>query len=337
VLFFEHVAVMSRKQRFYDAVGIAGLKPSTADAYWGHVDRFIEFLTTHHYTNRPSEVGIDAVSDYLAHLYKGHKLSPKSRNQSLSALKFLYTTVIGIPLDDEECKKLRAKESQFARKTLISKPDIAKLFAALPRSHRLLFQLCYAGAMRLSDAIQLRVKDLNFDDQQITICDCKHDHFRTVPFPRSLHESARKQIESVRVIYSHDETDNPNGVPLPHARATKAPQDARSLKWYWLFPSDVLSRDKSTGFFGRFHLDADHSRKVFRQALNTARIDRRITPHDLRRTAATRMHYEMDMPLCRLQYILGHNSLDQTREYILSDEIAINGSMSPFDALPTPD
>lgn len=63
----------------------------------------------------------------------------------------------------------------------------------------------------------------------------------------------------------------------------------------------------------------------------------RITPHDLRRTAATRMHFEMGMPLSRLQYILGHNSLDQTREYILEDEIAITGSMSPFDALPSYD
>ncbi len=73
--------------------------------------------------------------------------------------------------------------------------------------------------------------------------------------------------------------------------------------------------------------------KVFKQAISKAGIDRRITPHDLRRTAATRMHFEMNMPLARLQVILGHNSLDQTREYILEDEIKVSGSMSPFDAL----
>jgi hypothetical protein len=45
----------------------------------------------------------------------------------------------------------------------------------------------------------------------------------------------------------------------------------------------------------------------------------------------------MGMPLVRLQKILAHKSLEQTREYILEDEISINGSMSPFDALPTYD
>lgn len=34
-----------------------------------------------------------------------------------------------------------------------------------------------------------------------------------------------------------------------------------------------------TGFFGRFHLDADHCRKVFKNAQRSAQIDRRITPH----------------------------------------------------------
>lgn len=333
-LFVTTGVTMTRKQKFYDAIGVAGLKMSTAHTYWIHVEHYIEFITANCGTNRPSEVGIDAVAHFLAHLYTEHRLAAKSRNQSIAAIKFLYSKVIGIELDDARCKQLRAKESQHTRKTLISKPDVAKLFAALPRQHRVLYQLCYAGAMRLSDAIQLRVKDLNFDEQQITIADCKHDHFRSTPFPRSLHDAVRKQIESVKVLHSHDEYENPNGVPLPDARARKAPKDARSLKWYWLFPSGELSRDKQTGFFGRFHIDADNSRTVFRRALSAAGIDRRITPHDLRRTAATRMHFEMGMPITRLQYILGHNSLDQTREYILEDEIAITGTMSPFDDLP---
>jgi len=326
---------MSRKERFFNAIGTAGNKMSTAENYWGHVEHFIEFLeqSKKYKTNRPSEVGIDAVKDFLAHLYECHQLSAKSRNQSLCAIKFLYSEVIGAPLNEEAAIKLRAKESSFSRKTLISKPDVGKLFQALPNPHRLLFSLCYAGAMRLSDAIKLRVKDVSFDQESITICDCKHDHFRSVPLPRSLHAAVQRQVDSVRVIHAHDAEDNPNGVPLPDARARKAPTDARSLSWYWLFPSNSLSRDRQTGFFGRYHMDPDNCRKAFKQALAKARIDRRITPHDLRRTAATRMHFEMGMPLVRLQVILGHNSLDQTREYILEDEIQINGTMSPFDGL----
>lgn len=324
---------MSRKERFFNAIGTAGLKTSTAECYWSHVDAFIAYLQVNHNTIQPSTVGCDAINGFLSHLYADCRLSSRSRNQAIAALKFLYGKVIGSPLDEQTCKDLRAKQPKHSRRTLISKPDIAKLFKEISNPHRLLFQLCYAGAMRLSDAIQLRVKDINFEEEQITICECKHDHFRTVPCPRSLHDAIRLQIASVRVLHGRDAEDNPNGVPLPDARHRKAPSDARSLAWYWLFPSGNLSRDPHTQFFGRYHIDADNSRKAFRQALSAAGIDRRITPHDLRRTAATRMHFEMGMPLVRLQYILGHNSLDQTREYILEDEIQINGSMSPFDGL----
>jgi integrase len=333
--FQQHVATMSRKQVFYDAIGTAGNKMSTAENYWGHVQHFIEFIEQdrRYKTNQPSTVGVEAVKHFLSHLYTEHRLSAKSRNQAIAAIKFLYAKVIGNPLDDDAIRPLRAKQSQFSRRTLISKQDVGKLFQTLPNPHKLLFSLCYAGAMRLSDVIQTRVKDYSFDQESITICDCKHDHFRSVPFPRSLHALVQRQIDSVRVLHKYDAEDNPIGVPLPDARSRKAPSDARSLAWYWLFPSGSLSRDPQTGFFGRFHIDADNARKVFKSSLAKAGIDRRITPHDLRRTAATRMHFEMGMPLVRLQVILGHNSLDQTREYILEDEIKINGSMSPFDAL----
>lgn len=324
---------MTQKQYFYDAIGAAGLKRSTGDAYWCHVEHYIDYLKKEHGTDRPSHVGLPEIEGYLKHLYASHRLSAKSRNQAIAALKFLYGRILKRPLDDDLLRPLRAKQSQFSRKTLISKPDVGKLFKVLPTPHKLLFCLCYAGAMRLSDAIQLRVKDVNFDKESITICDCKHDHFRSVPLPLSLHDAVRRQIDSVRAIHAHDADDNPNGVPLPDARVRKAPSDARSISWYWLFPSGSLSRDPQTGFFGRWHIDPDNSRKVFKASLAKAGIDRRITPHDLRRTAATRMHFEMGMPLARLQVILGHNSLDQTREYILEDEIQINGSMSPFDAL----
>lgn len=324
---------MSQKDYFFNAIGTAGLKRSTGQAYWLHVDEYVQYLKRKHNTDRPSQAGLQPIEGFLKYLYEKHRASAKTRNQALSALRFLYEKILKHEWDEKTMWKLRAKTSGESRRTLISKQDVGKLLQALPSPHRLLFSLCYAGAMRLSDAIQLRNKDLSFDQEMITICDCKHDHFRSVPFPRSLHNAARRQMQSTRVIHEHDAEENPNGVPLPDARARKAPTDARSFGWYWLFCSDTISRDPQTGFLGRWHIDADHARKVFKQGLVKAGIDRRITPHDLRRTAATRMHFEMGMPLVRLQTILGHKSLDQTREYILEDEIKINGSMSPFDAL----
>ena len=80
------------------------------------------------------------------------------------------------------------------------------------------------------------------------------------------------------------------------------------------------------------HRDDDHLRRIFRDAVKRSGVRRPITPHDIRRAAATHLHLA-GMPLKRLQDILGHNSLEVTQLYILEDESEINGSHRPFDLL----
>jgi site-specific recombinase XerD len=74
----------------------------------------------------------------------------------------------------------------------------------------------YASALRLSDKLNLRVKDLNFADEQIEIVSTKHDHFRIVPFPKSIHYKVRRQVEIAESFHWEDTLENPNGVPVPH-------------------------------------------------------------------------------------------------------------------------
>ncbi len=69
------------------------------------------------------------IEAYLKYLYSVHRLSAKSRNQAIAALKFLYGRILKRPLDDEALKPMRAKQSQFARRTLISKQDVASYFS----------------------------------------------------------------------------------------------------------------------------------------------------------------------------------------------------------------
>ena len=58
----------------------------------------------------------------------------------------------------------------------------------------------YASVLRLSDTTNLRIKDLNFADEQIEIASTKHDHFRIVPFPRPIHDAVKRQIDMADLI-----------------------------------------------------------------------------------------------------------------------------------------
>ena len=153
-----------------------------------------------------------------------------------------------------------------------------------------------------------------------------------MPFPKSIHEKVRRQVEVAEAFHRDDAINNPNGVPVPHAYARKCPSAPRDIRWMWLFPSESLSRDPADGRMKRYHCDDNHQRRIFRDAVLRSGVCRTITPHDLRRAAATHLHLA-GMPLKRLQAILGHSSLDVTQLYILEDESQINGSHSPFDLL----
>jgi integrase len=325
---------MTLQTEFSNAMLAAGNKRSSIESYWPHIERFIQHVRSRRGpTISRDDVTIDDVYNFRGYMARRLGIAPKSRNQAISALKFLFERVIGKPFDEKEADPLRARTAKHSRRRLTSKRNLVQFFRHLRPVDRLTAQMQYAGVMRLDDVVNLRLKDLNFDDEQIQIASCKHDHFRIVPFPKSLHDAARRQIESVKVLHELDATENPNGVPVPYAYARKCTSAPRDLAWYWLFPSGSLSHDPADGRLKRYRKDKDNIRKQYKLAKQRAGILGPLTPHDLRRNAATHLHLA-GMPLKRLQDILGHNRLEQTRDYILDDEASINGSHSPFDDLP---
>lgn len=324
---------MRLQDQFTAAMLAAGNKRSSITVYWRHVVDFIRFTSERHGRwVHPKWTKIEDVYRWRRHLASDLQLSPRTQNQAVSAIKFLFARVLGKPLVEPKENPLRAKESKNCRRQFIAKSDLVRLFKAFRPIDSLVPKLMYASVLRMSDALNLRIKDLNFADEQIEIASTKHDHFRTVPFPKSIHDAVRYQIEIAERFHREDAIVNPNGVPVPHAFARKCPSASRDIRWMWLFPSEFLSRDPADGHLKRYHCDDNHQRRIFREAVLRSGIRRRITPHDIRRAAATHLHLS-GMPLRRLQSILGHYSLDVTQLYILEDEAEINGTHSPLDLL----
>lgn len=324
---------MKLQDHFTAAMLAAGNKRSSINAYWPHIIGFIRFTRQRHGNwVHPAETKVEDVYAWRQHLATELQLSPKTQNQAVSAVKFLFARVLGNPIPETDGNPLRAKEAKRCRRRVVAKTDLKRLFKAFRPLDRLIPQLMYASVLRLSDTTNLRIKDLNFADEQIEVASTKHDHFRIVPFPRSIHDAVRRQIDLAERMHGDDAVENPNGVPVSHAYARKCPSAPRDFRWMWLFPSESLSRDPSDGRLKRYHCDDDHQRRIFRDAVRRSGVRRRITPHDIRRAAATHLHLS-GMPLKRLQDILWHSSIDTTQLYILEDEAQINGSHSPFDLL----
>ena len=323
------------KRELHAAIKQAGNKDSTFDAYWPVVMDFVN-TTRRHRGNRITrdQITEDDVYYFRNVLANDRNQSPRTVNQAMSAIRFLFERVLHRTLEQRETDPLRLKQPTRQRRRNISANQITQVIQALSPHDQLIALMMFGCMSRLNDILNLRIKDLNFDFQQAEIADCKHDHFRIVPLPESLHQRIHQQIRNVEHFHRRDQQRGNPGVPVPKSFATKSPTAPLLIDWFWLFPSRSLSRDPSdpTAPKMRWHINDDAFRKRFTAAVRSSGVRRRITPHDMRRAGATHF-YRRTKDIERLQTILGHNSIEQTFDYIFEDEIAISGQDSPIDAI----
>jgi integrase len=209
--------------------------------------------------------------------------------------------------------------------------EVALLFNHMDGVGLLAAQMMYGCGLRIGDLISLRIKDLSFERKQITVKDAKGDKWRYVSFPEVIHDAVRRQIESVRVVHRYDEVDNPNGVSLPGAYRRKSPSSARSLLWYWLMPSETLSKGQE-GVVCRHHRDPSHIARQIKEAAERAGIDKRVTSHVLRHSYSTHS-VEQGMPIHVLQKLLGHSDIATTAGYLHASKDGVTASKSPLETL----
>lgn len=73
--------------------------------------------------------------------------------------------------------------------------------------HRLLAALLYGTGLRITEALQLRVKDLDFDHRAIVVREGKGAKDRVVMLPESLLADLRGQLKRSRVLWEEDRAD----------------------------------------------------------------------------------------------------------------------------------
>jgi site-specific recombinase XerD len=119
-------------------------------------------------------MGVPEIEAFLTHLAVQEHVAASTQNQALSALLFLYREVLCLPLD-ERIDAVRAKPSRKLP-TVLTKDEVRSVIVNMTGVHRLLVQMLYGSGLRLREAIQLRVKDLDFPQYQIVVRDAKgHD------------------------------------------------------------------------------------------------------------------------------------------------------------------
>lgn len=302
----------------------------TEQQYVHWVRRFVLF----HGRKHPRYMGKVEIEAFLNHLARDAEVSASTQNQALNALAFLYKAVLHIPLDFR-LDFLRARRSKHLP-TVLTRREVSRLLDAMYGRNRLVAQLLYGAGLRLTEAVRLRIKDLDFEKRQLTVRQGKGGKDRVTVLPTALVEPLKLHLTWVRQTHRSDLANQLGLVHLPNALDRKYPAASKDWIWQYVFPSARLSADRRSGFRMRHHLSRNTIQRAVKQAARTARIDKRVTPHVLRHSFATHL-LEDGYDIRTVQELLGHRHVSTTMIYT---HVLNRGGMavrSPLDGRPSSD
>ena len=201
------------------------LSHRTEDVYHNFIKRYILFHDKRH----PNEMGADEISEFLTHLAVKEKVSASTQNQAFFALLFLYRDVLRIDLPKIE-NVLRAKRPEHI--PVVFTPREAKaIIENLSGVPFLVAGLLYGAGLRLSEALRLRVKDVDFEATQISVRDGKGAKDRTTMLPESITETLKNHLAAVAFTHKEDLRRGFGEIWLPFALAKKYPNAGKEWKW----------------------------------------------------------------------------------------------------------
>ncbi len=125
------------------------------------------------------------IEQFLTYLAVKKRVSPTTQNQAFSAILFLYRDVLGIDMSSWNIQALRTQERRRIP-TVLTKEEVFRIIDELNGIYKLIVQMMYGCGLRMQEALNLRIKYIDFDYNKVYIWDSKSLKDRTVPLPQAL-------------------------------------------------------------------------------------------------------------------------------------------------------
>ncbi len=310
--------------RVREAIRMRHYSRRTEKTYVTWIRRYILF----HGKRHPAEMGARELEHFLTWLAVEGKVAAATQNQALSALLFLYREVLQqeVPWLDG---MLRAKQPQRLP-VVLTQEEVRAVLQHLEGAPRLMALLLYGAGLRLLECARLRVKDVDFASNQITVRSGKGAKDRTTMLPAMLKSELVRHLERARRQHLADLQRGAGWVDLPDALARKYPNAGREWAWQWVFPATRIYVDRLTGQRHRHHLHESVLQRAVNKAVRAAGVAKRASCHTLRHSFATHL-LEDGYDIRTVQELLGHRDVATTMIYTHVLNRGPNAVRSPAD------
>jgi integron integrase len=298
----------------------------TEKTYIGWIRRYVNFCGRRH----PRDLGTVEITTFLTHLAVDLKVAAGTQNVALQSLLFLYRDVLRMDLPDIS-RVVRATTPERLP-VVLTRDEVHRVFTHLEGRARLMVGLLYGSGLRVTEGLQLRVKDLDLEQRALTVRHGKGGKDRVTVIPGQLIPALLEHLRALHVWHLRERTVNAPGVWMPNALKTKYPAASTGWMWQWLFPSRSLCRDPYDGGLVRNHVHPKTMQRTVGQAIHKAGINKPAGCHTFRHCFATHL-LESGSDIRTVQELLGHSHVKTTQIYTHVLNRGGQAVKSPLDGL----
>lgn len=300
----------------------------TERSYCDWIKRFVLF---HQMKTRDDlNDGEVKIEQFLTDLAVNKHVSPSTQNQAMNALVFLYKKVLKQTLD-QKIDAVRAKRKVNVP-VVMTREEVAQIISLMNGTPQLVVKLLYGSGLRITEAIRLRVHDIDYDLKAITVRSGKGNKDRITTFPASVIPFLKNHLLKVKMLHDQDLSQGHGAVYLPYALARKYKNAEKEWQWQYVFPSGSLSKDPRSNITRRHHIDSSNINKAIKVAVRKSGLQKRITAHGFRHTFATHL-LQNNTDIRTIQALLGHKDVSTTMIYTHVLQQGGFGVKSPLDDL----
>ncbi len=257
------------------ALQLAGMSERTQQCYTRSVRQLVDF-----YNKTPDQINEKELEDYFLHRKNVDKWSAATMRICYCGIKFFFINVLKRKWDT--LTLIHAKR-ELRLPTVLSIAEVRHILSTVKTlQNKAYLTTVYSCGLRLNEALNLQVGDIDSDRLRIHVHRGKGAKERYVPLPESTLFILRDYWKQHR---------NPS----------------------WIFPR--LGRGGKEGPAAKQPVSATSVQGALRRVVKQLRFNKRISIHTLRHSYATHL-LEEGVNIRRIQQYLGHSSLSSTMIYL---------------------
>jgi len=181
---------MDEPERLQLELDSRGFSNKTKKSYLFFVNDFLGFIK-----KTPNEVQKEDIKLYISYLVTKRNYTNITANLAISSLKFFFKNVV----ETNICDDVERPKRERTLPTVLSKEEIKRIIESANNiKHRLVLECLYGMGLRVSEVVNLRISDLDFERGMVKISSAKGNRNRYVMLPKELKSKLRAYIDLER-------------------------------------------------------------------------------------------------------------------------------------------